>query len=218
MVGISKKVKETSDKKESRPGCQSQDQNGWFQKIVVLFFLLAGLTEGFLAGYLIAGRIYPSVKKQVEAPPQRGTIPQKIIIPRLGIETGILPIGLNEKGEMVMPEDYTNVGWYRDGFRLGEKGSIVIAGHLDSKTGPAVFYRLSQLQPGDEIRVIDQNGREFIFIVTRLQTYYDANFPLEEVFLANDKQRLNLITCRGHFDRAKQRYNQRVVVFSELKE
>jgi len=215
MAGISKK-NQKAGRKKSRPGNITQN---WFEKIVLFFFLAAGLVEGFLAGYLIASKFWqPAARYVNEKVVIRGSIPQKIIIPRLNIETNILPVTLNEKGEMAMPEDYVNVGWYQDGFRLGEKGSVVIAGHLDSKTGPAVFYHLSQMQKGDEIKVFDQNSREFTFIVTHLEIYPENNFPLEKVFLTADKPRLNLITCRGHFNRSKQRYDQRVVVFSELKE
>jgi sortase (surface protein transpeptidase) len=49
-------------------------------------------------------------------------------------------------------------GWFTGGPMPGQLGPAVIAGHVDSRTGPAVFHRLRDLRPGDQIRVRDGAG------------------------------------------------------------
>ena len=144
--------------------------------------------------------------------------PQKINIPKLGVASKVEAVGLGTDGEMAMPENPETVAWYKLGNKLGEKGNVVIAGHLDSKTGPAIFYRLPELGIGEEIIVADQNNKEFHFVVVKKETYDEDKFPVGEVFGESDKPRLNLITCRGRFDRTTKRYTKRIVVYTELKE
>jgi LPXTG-site transpeptidase (sortase) family protein len=180
------------------------------------FFILAGLVEGTLTAR-IWRRAHPTLPPPAVIQKEEN-LPQKLRIPKLGLAATVEAVGLGSDGEMVMPENPQIAAWYRSGSKLGEKGNLVIAGHLDSKTGPAVFYRLAQLTAGDKITITDQNNQEFLFIVVKKETYDEDQFPVNEVFGSSDRPRLNLITCRGRFDRATKRYTKRVVVFSELKE
>jgi hypothetical protein len=91
-----------------------------------------------------------------------------------------------------------------------------MAGHLDSKTGPAVFYRLEDLVPGDEIFTMTADGQELRFIVLSSETYDVADAPLERIFGDADRPHLNLITCDGAFDRSIRQYDKRLVVFTEF--
>ncbi|HUV71822.1 MAG TPA: class F sortase [Clostridia bacterium] len=192
-----------------------------WRRIVLFLFILAGLVEGSLVGYLF----YPGqksssstgIEKENSAQPTQSW-PQKLVIPKINVEAEVVPVGINSQGEMEMPQNPWLVAWYQNEIQLGKKGSLVLAGHLDSKTGPAVFYQLVNLEIGDEIEVFDQSQKKFVYLVIEKETFAENKFPLEKVFAANDKKRLNLITCRGVFDKTSQRYNQRVVVFTEFKE
>lgn len=145
--------------------------------------------------------------------------PVKLIIPKIGVEAVVEQVGLDQEQRMDVPKDFTNVAWYRLGARLGEMGSAVIAGHFDTPTGePSVFYRIEELQPGDEIQVDGEDGFRYVYIVESVAEYPDANFPLNEVFARTDARRLNLITCSGSFDPNSQNYSHRVVAFAKLQE
>lgn len=117
---------------------------------------------------------------------------------------------------MGVPSNYTDVAWYEGGPTPGTPGNAVIAGHLDSTTGPAVFYRLEDLKPGDEIITTTADGLEFRFVVTASETYDVADAPLERIFGNAIRPQLNLITCDGAFDRSIRQYDKRLVVFTEL--
>ncbi|MDP9351222.1 MAG: class F sortase, partial [Chloroflexota bacterium] len=124
-------------------------------------------------------------------------------------------VGKTATGAMAAPEGWWNVGWYRLGPAPGEMGNAVLAGHLDSESGPAVFWRLRELQVGDTVSVVDDRGNTIRFVVRRMQVYYNDNAPIREIFGAADGAYLNLITCDGYFDPDARIYDRRLVVFSE---
>lgn len=143
--------------------------------------------------------------------------PVRLIIPRLGVDAAVEQVGLDSRGRMDVPKDVYNVGWYNQGFKPGERGSAVMAGHLDTSTGaPAVFFNLRSLSSGDEILVTDTQGKEYSFVVTKREIYAFDQVPLEEVFNTTGKPGLNLITCMGTWDQTDRNYSQREVVYSEL--
>lgn len=117
---------------------------------------------------------------------------------------------------MGVPSNYTDVAWYERGASPGTPGNAVIAGHLDSTTGPAIFYRLKDLTPGDEIITSTADGQEYRFVVTTSEVYVADDAPLERIFGNAIQPRLNLITCDGAFDRSIRQYDKRLVVYTEL--
>ncbi|QQG44245.1 MAG: class F sortase [Candidatus Roizmanbacteria bacterium] len=144
------------------------------------------------------------------------TAPVSIEIPKINVIAAVEPVGLDAAGNMDVPKNVYNVAWYQLGPPPGAKGSAVVAGHYDSLTGPAIFFNLSNLEPGDEITVVDENNVRRLFTVEKKEVYADADFPINEVFAKVDKARLNLVSCRGKFDKVKREYPERVVVYTVL--
>lgn len=144
--------------------------------------------------------------------------PQNLIIPKINVNAVIEQVGEDLEGKMDVPKEAQNVGWYEFGYKPGEKGSAVLAGHLDTVTGaPAVFYNLGQLQIGDEVIVTDKSGKNMLFTVTKVQSYPFDQVPLQDIFTNNDKPRLNLITCTGTWNVGARNYSNRLVIYTELK-
>jgi len=145
--------------------------------------------------------------------------PSRLVIPKLDIDAQVEFVGEDDEGRMDVPKKDENVAWWKLGVIPGQQGSAVIAGHYDKKDGgPAVFYNLGNLNIGDEIRIVDEEGVTRVFKVFRKEVFKDETFPLQEVFADNSGERLNLITCEGVFDSASKNYSDRLVVFSELSE
>lgn len=146
-------------------------------------------------------------------------LPVRLVIPRIDVDAAVQYVGLapSGTGEMDIPSNFTDVGWYKEGVRPGMRGSAVIAGHLNGKGVPkAVFYDLDTLEVGDEVVVMSAERVEDIFRVVKVETY-DYDEETVEVFLSDDgTARLNLITCGGLWLTEEQRYSQRTVVFTEL--
>ena len=143
-------------------------------------------------------------------------IPQHLSIPAINLDTTIEQVALDAKGNMDVPKTDHTVGWYKLGYKPGEKGNAVFAGHLDKADGsPAIFWKLSDLKPGNKIITTDLNNKSYTFTVTGLVKYpYDA-LPLNEVFGNSDKANLNLITCNGTWNNTTKNYSNRLVIYSE---
>ncbi len=142
--------------------------------------------------------------------------PQRLRIPALHIDTGFVPLGLDGNKEIEVPDSYTDVGWYTYGPTPGELGPAVVLGHVDSYTGPAVFYSLGQLQPGDQVEIEREDGTIAIFRVDELKRYSQDTFPTQEVYGNIDHAGLRLITCSGQYDRKEERYDRNLVVYASL--
>jgi hypothetical protein len=142
--------------------------------------------------------------------------PVRLVAPGLGVDVGLVALGVLPDGSMEVPVDARDAGWFTGGPRPGETGPSVIAGHVDSRTGPAVFARLGELVPGDEVAVLREDGSTAVFRVTGSQEVLKAEFPTDVIFGPTDRQELRLITCGGEFDSQTQRYRSNLIVFAEL--
>ncbi|UOY93332.1 class F sortase [Ectobacillus sp. JY-23] len=148
----------------------------------------------------------------------KGIEPVRIEIPKLRINAPVAPVGLLGDGSMGVPEDTNEVGWYEPGAKPGEFGNAVFAGHVDSYLGPAVFFYLKKLEVGDEVIIRGKNGETFIYVVTSKASYPYDQAPVEDIFGYTAAKRLNLITCAGRYDRKTKNHEERLVVYTELKE
>ncbi|WP_157404688.1 class F sortase [Shouchella shacheensis] len=149
---------------------------------------------------------------------ETGIKPSTLKIPSLEINAAIEDVGILDNGQMGVPANEDDVAWFEPGVMPGEQGNAVFAGHVDGYTGPAVFFELEELQEGDEVIVEDEEGTELVFVVQRKESYDRLDAPMEEIFGSSDRQRLNLITCTGLFDRGAGTHEERLVVYTELKE
>ncbi len=140
--------------------------------------------------------------------------PSRIQIPRLGVDAPVIPLGLDASGALEAPADVSETGWFTEGPEPGEKGPAVIAGHLDSLTGPAVFYGLQQLRPGDVIAVVRADQSRVDFTVVRTEQHAKDSFPTDAVYGATPGSELRLVTCGGAFDRSTAHYLDNVIVFA----
>ncbi len=140
--------------------------------------------------------------------------PARLSAPTIELDEPLIGLGLTEDGQMQVPSDYDDVGWFTGGGRPGAIGSpTVLAGHVDSTTGPAVFDRLSELRPGDVVTVADETGSRADYRVDRIGDYGKAEFPTALVFGAVAADEIRLITCSGDFDTSVGSYEQNLVVY-----
>jgi sortase (surface protein transpeptidase) len=143
-------------------------------------------------------------------------VPTRVAIPRIEVDADVVRLGLNPDGTLEVPSDFSQAGWWSGGSRPGEPGPAVIAGHFDSRSGPAVFYRLTELAPGDIITVSDDTGNTLRFTVERLEQHDKDRFPTDVVYGPTDEPTLRLITCGGSFDGSTRSYRDNVIVFASL--
>lgn len=150
------------------------------------------------------------------APPPEGAVPIEVAIPAIGVNAPAPALGLNDDGSLEVPSDYADAGWYGLGPRPGESGPAVIAGHVDSKTGPAVFYRLRDLAPGDLVHILYDSGHVATFEVRGSESVAKDAFPTAKVYGETPAPELRVITCGGAFDRRTGHYRENLIVYASL--
>ena len=149
---------------------------------------------------------------------QKSAFPARFLIntPKLKVDAAVEHVAYAPNSRaMDVPKKWENVAWFKPGYVPGMKGNSVIAGHLDSRTGPAVFADLEKIEVNDIVSVIDTKGKKTDFRVIKKQTYFDADAPLLDIFGPTEEAHLNLITCEGEFNQDTDRYDRKLVVFTE---
>lgn len=144
-------------------------------------------------------------------------IPNRIRIPRIGVDSILEHLTLGPQGELNAPVDFDLAGWYSGGVAPGQVGPAIIAGHVDSAVGPAVFARIGELVAGDEIVVSTSTGTDLTFVVTGSAQSAKAAFPTDEVYSNVPRPELRLITCAGAFDRSVGHYTDNLIQFASLR-
>ncbi len=150
-----------------------------------------------------------------DASPQ--DLPSRLRIPSLGIDTNVQHVGVGKTGNMAVPTNYTDVGWYRLGTVPGFVGSAVMDGHVDNGLAlPGVFKQLNQIKKGDELFVDTAGGATRRFVVQEVALYPYQEVPLQKLFSRADQARLNLVTCDGAWVQGAKTYDHRLVVYATL--
>jgi hypothetical protein len=147
-----------------------------------------------------------------------GSPPVRLDIDSIGVHTStFVDLGRGRDGSIEVPRNFAAAGFYTLGPTPGQFGPAVIAGHVDSHEGPAVFYRLGALKAGATISVGRRDGTTARFVVDRVAAYPKAQFPTTEVYgNTTSRAELRLITCGGSFDDRSGHYVDNVVAFAHL--
>jgi len=145
------------------------------------------------------------------------SVPVSVAIPAIGVQAQIIPLGLDADGGVAVPSLSTPflASWYDRGPTPGQAGAAVLLGHVDAASvGPAVFYRLGDLRPGNLVYVTRRDGRTAVFRVSSVGLYPQDAFPAARVYQYSRYPTLRLITCGGQFDWQTHLYLDRTIVFA----
>ncbi|MFD3513029.1 class F sortase [Streptomyces sp. NPDC058657] len=151
-------------------------------------------------------------------PPLPAVTPSRVVIPELKVDAPLTGLALEDDGRIASPpeSDRNLAGWYQDGTPPGAAGTSILAGHVDTAQGPAVFYGLGSLVRGNTIHIPRTDGITAVFTVDAVEVYPADAFPDAKVYGPSDTPQLRLITCGGGFDKKTRRYLGNVVVFAHL--
>jgi len=172
----------------------------------------AARTTGSTAAGVDAARGFHSTRGYRATP-----VPVRIGIPAIGVTSSLDRLGRAPDKTVQVPSRWEVAGWYAPGTRPGDPGSAVILGHVDSKRGPAVFYRLRELRRGDLVEVARADGSTVRFAVQRTEQYDKRRFPTDEVYYPTLTPALRLVTCGGEFDATVGHYRSNIIVFATLR-
>jgi hypothetical protein len=155
-------------------------------------------------------------KQHVAPPVVARSAPVALSIPSIDVTVAVSALGLNPDGTVQVPTDFQEPGWFRLGPSPGQVGSAVILGHVDSYLGPAVFFRLRSLLPGDKVEVSLADGVVVHFVVDGVAMYLKTQFPARQVYASHGYSALQLVTCGGEFDSNTGSYLSNIVVYTSL--
>ncbi|MBM7785484.1 class F sortase [Tenggerimyces flavus] len=160
----------------------------------------------------------PAAVKRYRAPREveAAAAPVRIDIPVLEVESDLERVGKQKDGTIGVPKKPSHAAWYVDSAPPGQVGAAVMLGHVDSKSGPAVFYRLHTLRKGDSVVVHRADKSDIRFVVDRVEKFDKDDFPSVDVYFPTVNPTLRLITCGGDFIRSAGGYQENVVVFASL--
>ncbi|RFU85602.1 class F sortase [Streptomyces triticagri] len=152
------------------------------------------------------------------AKPMAPARPLRIRIPSIQVDAPMTGLGLAPDGRLDVPppDRPESAGWFAGGTTPGARGTAVTVGHLDSATGPAVFFRLGALQRGDTIEVDRDDGSTAVFTVEAVELHDGDTFPDEKVYGQARRPELRVITCGGTYSRAEGTYSGNTVVYAGL--
>jgi sortase (surface protein transpeptidase) len=142
--------------------------------------------------------------------------PLAVRIPSVGITSPLIRLGLNPDHTMQVPNNFAIAGWYIYRPVPGNPGPAVLAGHVDSKRGPAVFYRLRDVPIGSTVEVDRSDHSVAVFTVYAKEQHPKTAFPTARVYGPTAGSELRVITCGGTFNRSIGHYNDNIIVFAKL--
>ncbi|MEU0372167.1 class F sortase [Streptomyces sp. NPDC006283] len=144
--------------------------------------------------------------------------PTRLKIAHISVDAPFTPLSIGASGRLdpPPPDDTNLVGWWREGVTPGEKGTAIVAGHVDTKTGPAVFAQLSELKRGMRVDLVRKDGSVATFEVDEVDNFSKSDFPDDRVYADTPDPQLRLITCGGEYDKKAKDYKENVVVFAHL--
>ncbi|MFI9628164.1 class F sortase [Streptomyces sp. NPDC052042] len=160
----------------------------------------------------------PLPAPQGDGPAILRSVPTRLRIPSLAVNAPFteLALGADSRLNAPPPNDSNLVGWFKDGVTPGERGTAIVAGHVDTKTGPAVFLQLQYVKPGSTVDITRADGSVATFKVDSVETFKKAKFPDQRVYADTPSAQLRLITCGGTYDKKAKDYEDNVVVFAHL--
>ncbi|MEV0782278.1 class F sortase [Streptomyces sp. NPDC050423] len=146
------------------------------------------------------------------------SVPKRLRIPAIAVDAPFTPLSIGTSGRLDVPppNDKNLAGWFKDGVTPGERGAAIVAGHVDTTTGPAIFLQLRFLQPGSSVDITRTDGTVATFKVDTVETFSKAKFPDKRVYADTPDAQLRLITCGGNYNKTVKDYEDNVVVFAHL--
>ena len=146
-----------------------------------------------------------------------GDYPVRLLIPKLTIDANVQRVGIAASGDVGVPNNFTDVAWYKNGVAPGQDGSALIDGHVDNGLSLAgVFKHLNSIALGDDIYVQTESGIKLHFVVSGIVLYPYQSVPMSDILSTTGAPRLALITCDGAWVEGQRTYDHRLVVYADL--
>jgi hypothetical protein len=212
--------------KPKQPPRPIRGKRAWPVGLIALVLLFLGLFVVAMGiGAATAINLPDLFGRADEAPPRAFPVldpsrPERLTIPAIKVEAPILDVGLAEDGSVGVPplRRHNEAGWFDGGPSPGQFGPALIVGHADTRTGPSVFHKLPELEPGERIEVLRADNSVAIFEVNSVERFDKGKLPVQRVYGDYSRPSLRLMTCGGRWVGGSTGYADNVIVFASLVE
>ena len=136
----------------------------------------------------IAGTSYP-IRPRV--------VSHRLIIESIGVDAPVVEMGMDSRNVPDIPLDAGDVGWYNFTAKPGQAGNAVLAGHLNWDRSPGVFFDLEDLEAGDIVSLIAEDGSELTYQVSDNFNVDSTDPDSRWVMAPTPAETITLITCGG---------------------
>ncbi|RIV39619.1 class F sortase [Micromonospora radicis] len=203
----------------------SSGRRPWSLPLAVVLVLLGVFATGAGLGRSVGDPLEWATAAGGEGQPNRGTTaarntprPVSITVPSVDITAPVKPVGDAPDGSIAVPSlsRHQETGWYDRGPVPGDPGPAVIVGHVDTKSGPSVFYDLRKLRVGDTAEVTREDGSVAVFTVESVEHFPKDQLPADRVYGHEGPPSLRLITCGGEWVGGRTGYADNVIAFATL--
>lgn len=190
------------------------------RRFAVALTIVVGLLGAVVGVSLAAGLPDTQAASSLAAPKsvtrKQMPNPVRIVIPAIGVNARVIPLGLNRDQTIQVPTNAADTGWFRPGPEPGEQGAAVIVGHVATRSGPGVFYRLRQLHVGRLITIRLQDGSTVRYVARSMITVLKSRFPTNRVYARTTQPTLRLITCAGKLNPSTGHHPENYIVFASI--
>jgi len=195
----------------------------WTGPAAIALFLVGVFAVGAGLGLATGGLPWPDWSRPGGPPPRAFPVlepsrPTKLAIPSIEVDAPVSTVGLAGDGSIATPpvSRHREAAWFDAGPTPGQFGPAIIVGHVDSRTGPSVFYDLAKLRPGATVEVTRQDSTVAVFEVSSVERFGKSALPADRVYGDFSRPFLRLITCGGRWLGGRVGYADNIVVFATL--
>ncbi|NLU78787.1 class F sortase [Micromonospora sp. HNM0581] len=197
----------------------------WSLPLAVLLVLAGVFATGAGLGHTVGGPLdWTAVaggERTTGAPVPAGRTaarPVSLSIPSIDVSASVRPVGDAPDGSIAVPplSRHEETGWYDRGPVPGDPGPAVIVGHVDTRSGPSVFYHLGKMKVGDTVEVARDDDSVAVFTVDSVEHFPKERLPADRVYGHEGPRGLRLITCGGEWLGGGTGYADNVIVFASL--
>ena len=142
----------------------------------------------------------------------------RLVIPKIGVDAKFSIKEVGTDGQMPNPDGPEDVAYYDFaqwpglGGVPGKGGNVVLAGHVDYiRYGPAVFWRLHELEVGDTVEIQQADGTKATYKIEFNKQIDASAADWTPIVQATADESITLITCGGQFEAGH--YNNRQIVW-----
>lgn len=120
-------------------------------------------------------------------------LPKYLTINSLAIWSRVTKVAADAKGQIGVPKNIFDTGWYEGSVKPGQPGTVVIDGHMVGPTKAGSFIDLSKIKPGAFVSVTTGDNTQYVYRVASTETIAASAVSLQKLLSPYGSAAQNLV-------------------------